>query len=40
MHVHFHIIPKYDDGSGLGIGWRPHKLDDGAALAKAIASRI
>lgn len=40
MHVHFHIIPKHDDGTGLGIGWRPQKLDDGAALAKAIASRI
>src|SRR5689334_191923 len=34
MHVHFHIIPKHDDGTGLGIGWRPGKLDDGAALAK------
>src|SRR4051794_14096354 len=22
MHVHFHIIPKHDDGSGLGIGWK------------------
>src|SRR5438445_1254182 len=20
-HVHFHIIPKYDDGTGLGITW-------------------
>jgi histidine triad (HIT) family protein len=40
MHVHFHIIPKHDDGTGLGVGWRPTKLDDGAALAKAIASRV
>ena len=21
FHIHFHIIPKYPDGSGLGIGW-------------------
>jgi len=26
-HVHFHIIPKYADGSGLGIGWQPGSLD-------------
>jgi histidine triad (HIT) family protein len=37
MHVHFHIIPKYDDGSGLGIEWKPTKLDVGPELAKAIA---
>src|SRR5258706_14536726 len=29
-HVHFHIIPKHEDGTGLGIGWRPSKLEDGA----------
>jgi histidine triad (HIT) family protein len=40
MHVHFHIIPKHDDGSGLGIGWRTGKLDDGAELAKAIAGKL
>jgi histidine triad (HIT) family protein len=39
MHVHFHIIPKYDD-AGLGIGWRPTKLDGGAELAKAIADAL
>ena len=39
MHVHFHIIPKQADGSGLGIGWKPGKLDGatGAKLAAAIA---
>ncbi len=31
MHVHFHIIPKYADGSGLGIGWKPSQLDDATA---------
>ncbi|MGE0549347.1 MAG: HIT family protein [Kofleriaceae bacterium] len=40
FHVHFHIIPKHDDGSGLGIGWPASKIDDGAALAKAIAGKL
>ena len=40
LHVHFHIIPKHDDGSGLGIGWKSGKLVDGAELAKAIASKL
>ncbi|HET9992839.1 MAG TPA: HIT family protein [Kofleriaceae bacterium] len=39
-HVHFHIIPKYDDGTGLGIGWSPGKLQDGAALARAIVAKL
>ena len=42
MHVHFHIIPRYEDGSGLGIGWKPGELDaaEGAALAGEIARRL
>lgn len=42
MHVHFHIIPKYDDGSGLGIKWGAGKLDGaaGAEIAKAISGAI
>jgi len=40
LHVHFHLIPKHDDGSGLGIGWKTGKLTDGAELAKAIASKL
>jgi histidine triad (HIT) family protein len=40
FHVHFHIIPKYDDGTGLGIGWKTSKLDSGDQLAKAIADKI
>jgi histidine triad (HIT) family protein len=40
MHVHFHIIPRYDDGSGLGIGWNASKLEGGAELAKAIAGKL
>lgn len=42
FHVHVHIIPKYPDGTGLGIGWKPGRLSeqDGAALAGAIASGL
>jgi histidine triad (HIT) family protein len=39
FHVHFHIIPKLA-GEGLGIGWKPGSLSDGAALAKAIADGL
>ncbi len=27
FHVHFHIIPRYDD-RGLGLDWRPGQLSD------------
>jgi histidine triad (HIT) family protein len=40
FHVHFHIIPKLDDDTGLGIGWPAGKLDGGADLAKAIAAKL
>jgi histidine triad (HIT) family protein len=40
QHVHFHIIPKLDDGSGLGIDWRPIKLEGSTELAKAIANKL
>ncbi|MDZ4695881.1 MAG: HIT family protein [Deltaproteobacteria bacterium] len=45
FHVHFHLIPKFDDGrtdAGLGIGWKPGALarDVGASLAKSIAARL
>lgn len=42
FHVHFHIIPKYEDGSGLGIGWPAGKLESQSAtnLVKAIESAI
>ena len=40
FHVHFHIIPKFDDGSGLGIDWPAGKLPDGVELAKAIAAKL
>jgi histidine triad (HIT) family protein len=42
MHVHFHIIPKYGDGSGLGIQWPSRSLsaDEGQQLATAITEQI
>jgi histidine triad (HIT) family protein len=40
FHVHFHIIPKHDDDSGLGIGWNTGKLADGATLAKTIVAAL
>ena len=42
MHVHFHIIPRYVDGSGLGIEWSTHSLnaEDGKQLAAALAARL
>lgn len=39
MHVHFHIIPKTDEG-GLGIGWKPGELEDGEALAQQIRDAL
>ena len=38
FHVHFHIIPKPDDKSGLGIGWKTQPLDHTAA--KQLAAQI
>lgn len=42
MHVHFHIIPKFPDGSGLGVGWPAGSLspEDGRALAERIRSAL
>ena len=42
MHVHFHIIPKYEDGTGLGIGWKAGKLggDDGKDLVGKIVAKL
>ena len=40
FHVHFHIIPRFDDGTGLGVGWKASKLVDGDELAKAIAAKL
>jgi histidine triad (HIT) family protein len=40
QHVHFHIIPKHDDGSGLGVVWRSTSLSGGAELAAQIAEKV
>lgn len=42
FHVHFHIIPKADDGSGLGLIWKPQRLDeaDARTLAADMAQKI
>jgi histidine triad (HIT) family protein len=42
FHVHFHIIPKFSDGKGLQIAWKPGSLDPnvGKALAQKIAAAI
>ena len=40
FHVHFHIIPKYEDGTGLGIDWNATKAEGAADLAKAIAGKL
>ena len=41
FHVHFHIIPKYSDGTGLGIGWKSRPVGEGAAeLAATIAKKL
>jgi histidine triad (HIT) family protein len=37
MHVHFHIIPKFE-GRGLGVGWEPTKADNDDL--KALRERI
>lgn len=42
FHVHFHIIPKHNDGKGLGIKWAAEKLDGdaGKSLAAGIRDAI
>jgi histidine triad (HIT) family protein len=41
MHVHFHIIPKYADGSGLGVKWNAGTAPaDAAELAGAIRTSL
>ena len=34
MHVHFHVIPKYEGGGGLGIVWTSQELEGGSDLAE------
>lgn len=41
-HVHFHVIPKFSDQSGLGIRWNAGSLEenDAAQLAAAIVQEL
>ncbi|HTY94081.1 MAG TPA: HIT family protein [Steroidobacteraceae bacterium] len=40
-HVHFHIIPKPDGGTGLGIGWPAGRLGaDAQSLAGQLARHL
>ena len=40
FHVHFHIIPKFPSGEGLGVGWPAGALEDGEALAASIRDAL
>jgi len=42
LHVHFHIIPKFDADGGLGIKWPAGKLasQDGEELAKRMRAAL
>lgn len=40
FHVHFHVIPKRDDGTGLGVGWGAGSLEDGEGLAARIRAEL
>ncbi len=42
MHVHFHIIPKFPSGEGLGLVWKPGSLPGpvGAELAAQIRAAL
>ena len=42
FHVHYHIIPRHSDGSGLGVVWRTRQIDhdEGKSLAAKIAAQI
>ncbi|MEO6774156.1 MAG: HIT family protein [Kofleriaceae bacterium] len=39
-HVHFHVIPKYDAATGLGVGWPAGTLTDGDTLRQAIVAKL
>jgi histidine triad (HIT) family protein len=39
MHVHFHIIPRFEK-QGLDIGWAPGKADDAAALLAKVRAGL
>jgi len=40
MHVHFHVIPKFEETDGLRMSWQAGSLDQGEALAGDIRARL
>ncbi len=42
FHVHFHVIPRFEDGSGLRLEWPSRSLtpEDGAQLAARIREQL
>ena len=40
FHVHFHVIPKYEDGRGLSLNWRPGAISDAEAMASKIRTGL
>jgi histidine triad (HIT) family protein len=40
FHVHFHIIPRFDDGTGLGVVWDTQPVADTAATLAAIRAAL
>ena len=40
MHVHFHVIPKFEEEDGLRMSWKAGSLDQGETLAEDIRARL
>ena len=40
FHAHFHVIPKYEDGRGLELNWRPGAISDAEAMASHIRAGL
>lgn len=40
MHVHFHIIPKFEDGRGLGLEWKAGADPDAESRAESLRRRL
>ena len=40
LHVHFHIIPRFEDGRGLGITWKANEVNDPEGLLARIREHL
>ena len=40
MHVHFHVIPRFEDGTGLELVWKAGNLEHGEELAERIRGEL